>query len=153
MASIFLLLLLVVGATQAVAPPSCQGDPMSLCWDMAMATRCGWEQQCLHLWNSLALGNVTEGDDMADGDDVAQGRGIKCSLCTKALKKIQALAGDNPDKVAVAAALQKGCRVLGWAMGRLCQWLVKKYHDQITDGLQNGDMPRDICSAIGICRS
>ncbi|NXM93388.1 SAP protein, partial [Sylvia borin] len=84
---------------------------------------------------------------------VAQGRGIKCSLCTKALKKIQALAGDNPDKEAVAAALQKGCRVLSRAMGRLCKWLVKKYHDQITNGLQNGDMPRDICSAMGICRS
>ncbi|XP_066193162.1 antimicrobial peptide NK-lysin-like [Sylvia atricapilla] len=159
MASIFLLLLLLVGATQAAAPPSCQGDPMSLCWDMAMATRCGWEQQCQDLWDSLALGIVAEGDNVADvdnmanGNGVAQGRGIKCSLCTKALKKIQALAGDNPDKDAVAAALQKGCRVLGRTMGRLCKWLVKKYHDQITNGLQNGDMPRDICSAMGICRS
>ncbi|NWZ72580.1 SAP protein, partial [Acrocephalus arundinaceus] len=86
-------------------------------------------------------------------DGVAQGRGIKCSLCTKALKKIQVLAGDNPDKEAVAAALQKGCRMLGRAMGRLCQRLVKKYQDQITDGLQNGDTPRDICTAIGICQS
>ncbi|NXU69131.1 NKL protein, partial [Horornis vulcanius] len=86
-------------------------------------------------------------------DGVAQGRGIKCSLCTKALKKIQALAGDNPDKVAVAAAMQKGCRVLGRAMGRLCQRLVKKYQDQITNRLPNGDMPRDICTAMGICRS
>ncbi|NXM60789.1 SAP protein, partial [Illadopsis cleaveri] len=86
-------------------------------------------------------------------DSVVQGRGIKCSLCTKVLKKIQALAGDNPDKAAVAAALQKGCRVLGQAMGKLCQRLVKKYQDQITDGLQNGDTPRDICNAMGICRS
>ncbi|TRZ16009.1 hypothetical protein HGM15179_011083 [Zosterops borbonicus] len=153
MASIFLLLLLVVGATQATAPSSCQGDPMSWCWDMAIATRCGWEQQCRDLWDSLALENVAEGDDMADRDGVAQGRGIKCTLCTKALKKIQALAGDNPDKAAVAAALHKGCQVLGRTMGRLCQRLVKKYQDQITDGLQNGDMPRDICNAIGICQS
>ncbi|NXR75646.1 SAP protein, partial [Pycnonotus jocosus] len=86
-------------------------------------------------------------------DSVSQGRGIKCSLCTKALKKIQALAGDNPDEAAVEAALQKGCRMLGRAVGRLCQRLVKKYQDQITEGLQNGDMPRDICTAIGICRS
>ncbi|NWT54407.1 SAP protein, partial [Erythrocercus mccallii] len=86
-------------------------------------------------------------------DEVAQGKGIKCSLCTKALKKIQALAGDNPDEAAVAAAMQKGCRALGRTMGRLCQRLLKKYRDQITDGLQNGDTPRDICTAMGICQS
>ncbi|NXQ13974.1 NKL protein, partial [Peucedramus taeniatus] len=86
-------------------------------------------------------------------DGVAQGRGIKCSLCTKALKKIQALAGDDPDESAVAAALQKGCRALGRIMGRLCQRLVDKYQDQITQGLQNGDLPRDICTAMRICRS
>ncbi|NXY53618.1 SAP protein, partial [Callaeas wilsoni] len=86
-------------------------------------------------------------------DGVVQGRGIKCSLCTKALKKIQALAGDNPDEAAVAAVLQKGCRTLGRTMGRLCQRLVNKYRDQITEGLQNGDTPRDICTAMGICRT
>ncbi|NWV86351.1 SAP protein, partial [Dasyornis broadbenti] len=86
-------------------------------------------------------------------DGVTQGRGIKCSLCTRVLKKIQALAGDNPDEAAVAAALQKGCRALGRVIGRLCQRLVNKYQDQITEGLQNGDTPRDICSAMGICRS
>ncbi|NXQ37387.1 SAP protein, partial [Alaudala cheleensis] len=86
-------------------------------------------------------------------DGVAQGRGIKCSLCTKVLKKIQALAGDNPDEAAVEAALQKGCRGLRRSMGRVCQQLVKKYQEQISDGLQNGDMPRDICTAMGICRS
>ncbi|NXI86774.1 SAP protein, partial [Rhipidura dahli] len=86
-------------------------------------------------------------------DGVAQGRGLKCKLCTKALKKIQALAGDNPNEEAVAAALQKGCRVLGRVMGKLCQKLVNKYRDQITEGLQNGDMPQDICTAMGICRS
>ncbi|NXE98417.1 NKL protein, partial [Menura novaehollandiae] len=86
-------------------------------------------------------------------DDVAQGQRIKCSLCTRALKKIKALAGDNPDEAAVTAALQKGCRALGRIMGRLCQRLVKKFQDQITEELQNGDMPRDICTAIGICRS
>ncbi|XP_008637103.2 prosaposin-like isoform X1 [Corvus cornix cornix] len=159
MAAAFLLVLVVVGAAQAVVPPPCQGDPMSWCWDMDMAIRCGQEQQCQDLWDSLALGNVAEGDDMADGSDmadgdsVAQGRGIKCRLCTKALKKIQALAGDDPDEAAVVAALQKGCQVLGRAKGKLCQQLVKKYRDQITEALQNGDTPRDICTAMGICRS
>ncbi|NXD94735.1 SAP protein, partial [Chaetorhynchus papuensis] len=86
-------------------------------------------------------------------DSVAQGRGFKCKLCTKALKKIQALAGDDPDEAAVAAALQKGCQVLGRAKGKRCQQLVNKYRDQITEGLQNGDMPQDICAAMGICPS
>ncbi|KAL2296206.1 hypothetical protein Nmel_018500 [Mimus melanotis] len=120
---------------------------MSWCWNMAMATHCGWEKQCRDLWDSLALGNV------ADGDSEAQGKRIKCSVCTKVLKRIRKLAGDDPDEAAVAAALQKGCRRLGGVMGKVCQQLVKKYQDQITEGLQNGDMPQDICSALGFCQS
>lgn len=56
-------------------------------------------------------------------------------------------------QAAVAAALQKGCRLLGRVMGKVCQQLVNKYQDQITEGLQNGDMPRNICSAMGFCQS
>ncbi|XP_038016326.1 prosaposin-like isoform X2 [Motacilla alba alba] len=158
MAASFLLLPLLLGA-QATAPPPCQGDPSTWCWDTATAARCGWEQQCQRLQHSLALGNVADGDIVAggdgvvDGEDVAQRRGIKCSLCTKALKKIQALAGDNPDESAVTAALEKGCRVLGRLVGKLCRRLVNKYRAQITEGLQNGDTPRDICTAVGICKS
>ncbi|KAF4802899.1 saposin-C-like protein [Turdus rufiventris] len=147
MAAIFLLLVLLLGAAQAAAPPSCQDEPTSWCWDVAMVTRCGWEQQCQDLWESLALGNVD------DGDSVAPGRGFKCKQCTKALKKIKALAGDDPDEEAVAAALQKGCRALGRTVGKLCQKFVNQFKDQITEGLQNGDMPRDICTAVGLCRS
>ncbi|NWT33703.1 SAP protein, partial [Cardinalis cardinalis] len=86
-------------------------------------------------------------------DSVAQGRRIKCRLCTKVLKKIQALAGDDPDESAVQAALQKGCRALGRAVGKRCQQLVSKYREQISEGLQNGDLPQDICAAIGLCSS
>ncbi|NWV63274.1 NKL protein, partial [Malurus elegans] len=86
-------------------------------------------------------------------DGVAQGRKVKCSLCTKILEKIQALAGDDPDEAAVLAALRKGCRKLGRLMAKPCQQLVKKYRDQITEGLQNGDAPRNICTALRICRS
>lgn len=53
----------------------------------------------------------------------------------------------------MAAALKKGCRMLGRTVGKLCQRLVKKYQEQITDGLQNGDTPRDICTSLGICQS
>ncbi|XP_064256351.1 uncharacterized protein LOC135287005 isoform X2 [Passer domesticus] len=180
MAAFFLLLLLLLLGAQATAPAPCQGDASSWCWDTATVTRCGWEQQCQHLRDSLALGNVGDGDsvadgdsmadtadgdsvadtadgdsvaDTADGDSMAQRKVIKCFLCTKVLKKIQKLAGDNPDESAVAAALQKGCQALGRVVGRVCQKLVKSYQEQITKGLQNGDMPRDICAAMGICQS
>ncbi|NXL15962.1 NKL protein, partial [Setophaga kirtlandii] len=86
-------------------------------------------------------------------DSVAPGGRMKCRLCTKVLKKIQALAGDDPDESAVQAALKKGCRALGRTAGKQCQRLVSKYQEQISEGLQNGDMPEDICAAIGICSS
>ncbi|NXS08073.1 NKL protein, partial [Neodrepanis coruscans] len=85
--------------------------------------------------------------------DVAPGRRIKCSLCTKALKKIKILAGDNPDEAAVRTAIEKGCRLLGRLLGKLCRKMVSKYHDQISEELQNGDSPRHICTAIGFCKA
>ncbi|XP_064587368.1 saposin-C-like isoform X2 [Zonotrichia leucophrys gambelii] len=148
-----LVLLLLLGAAQAADPLPCQGDPISWCRDTATAKRCGWEQQCQHLWDSLVLGDVADGDGVADGDSVAEGKKMKCSLCTKVLKKMQDLAGDDPDESAVQAALQKGCRALGRRLGKQCQQLVSKYQEQISEGLQNGDMPKDICTAIGLCRS
>ncbi|NWR95936.1 NKL protein, partial [Furnarius figulus] len=78
---------------------------------------------------------------------------IKCTLCTKALKRIQKMAGDDPDEAAVKAALQKGCRVLGRVLGKLCLKMVSQYQEQISEGLQNGDTPRDICTAMGICKA
>lgn len=78
------------GSGEHSTPKFCQGHP--------------GVQAALRVFVS-PQGNVAEGDnmadrnDMADGDGVVQGRGIKCKLCTKALKKIQALAGDDPDEV------------------------------------------------------
>ncbi|NWQ69857.1 NKL protein, partial [Neopipo cinnamomea] len=86
-------------------------------------------------------------------NDMGQGWKIKCSLCTKALKKIQTLAGDNPDEAAVTAALKKGCRLLGRFLGKQCRKLVSQYQDQISQALQDGDMPRDICTTMGICKA
>ncbi|NXP67420.1 SAP protein, partial [Chloropsis cyanopogon] len=86
-------------------------------------------------------------------DGVAPGRRPKCSLCITVLKKIQALAGDDPDEAAVVAALKKGCRALGRMLSKQCQRLVDKYRDTISEGLQNGDMPQDICTAMRMCRS
>lgn len=54
---------------------------------------------------------------------------------------------------AVAEAMRKGCRALGRAVGKVCKRLVNKYQDKISEALQNGDTPQDICTAMGICRS
>ncbi|NXP22482.1 NKL protein, partial [Scytalopus superciliaris] len=86
-------------------------------------------------------------------DDTGSGPKITCSLCTRAVKKIQQLAGDNPDEDAVTAALRKGCRALGRALGKLCQRLVSHFQRQIRQGLQDGDTPRAICSAIRLCKA
>ncbi|NWW96657.1 NKL protein, partial [Rhynochetos jubatus] len=85
--------------------------------------------------------------------DVAAPGRVKCSLCTKVLQQIRALAGEDPDEAAVQAALDKACRALGKRLGRKCKGLVKKYQDTITEALQNGDMPRDTCVTIGFCKA
>ncbi|EMP28570.1 hypothetical protein UY3_14352 [Chelonia mydas] len=34
----------------------------------------------------------------------------------------------------------------------MCKSLLKKYKDQLTDGLQNGDEAGDICTSIRLCK-
>ncbi|KAF1419087.1 Antimicrobial peptide NK-lysin, partial [Spheniscus humboldti] len=127
-------------------PEPCQGGPASWCQDVATATPCRGDQNCRDLWDSLALW------DVAEGDVAAPGRGKKCSLCTKILEQIKAMAGEDPDEAAVEAALGKACRALGKRLGRICKRLVKKYREQISEALQNGDLPQDACAAIGFCK-
>ncbi|NXV82893.1 NKL protein, partial [Atlantisia rogersi] len=86
-------------------------------------------------------------------DAAAPGKGKKCTLCTKILQQAQAMAGEDPDEEAVQAALGKVCRALGKRLGRVCKGLVKKFGDQISEALQNGDQPQDICMAIGLCKA
>ncbi|XP_072702275.1 granulysin isoform X2 [Ciconia boyciana] len=156
MAAAFLLVLVAVGAAQAVVADPCQGGPASWCQDAATAAQCRREQYCRDLWDSLAL-DVAEGDaaegDAAEGDVAAPGKGKKCKLCIKILEQIKAMAGDDPDEEAVEAALGKGCRALGRRLGRACKVLVKKFREQISESLQNGDRAQDTCAAIGFCKA
>ncbi|KAM6191383.1 granulysin [Sarcoramphus papa] len=147
MAAAFLLVLVAVGAARAAVPEPCQGGPVSWCQDVATAVQCRREQYCNDLWDSLAL------QDMTEGAAVAPGRGKKCSLCIKILQQIKAMAGDNPDEAAVEAALGKACRALGKRLGGFCKRLVRKYRDQISEALQNGDQPQDACAAIRFCKA
>ncbi|XP_075379889.1 granulysin [Mycteria americana] len=152
MAAAFLLVLVAVGAAQAVVADPCQGGPASWCQDAATAARCRGEQYCRDLWDSLAPRDVAEGD-AAEGDAAAPGKGMKCKLCVKIVEQIKAMAGDDPDEEAVEAALGKGCRALGRRLGRVCKALVKKFREQISESLQNGDPAQDTCAAIGFCKA
>ncbi|NXX47177.1 NKL protein, partial [Tricholaema leucomelas] len=82
---------------------------------------------------------------------VAPGKGKKCSLCTKILDQIKAMAGENPDESAVEAALAKGCRGLGKRLGRVCKRLVRKYREELTDALLGAEDARTVCATIGLC--
>ncbi|NXW38118.1 NKL protein, partial [Phaetusa simplex] len=86
-------------------------------------------------------------------DVLGPGGRKKCSLCTKILQQIKAMAGDDPDEAAVEEALGKVCRALGRRLGRACKRLVKKYREEISEALQNGDQPQDTCAAIGFCKA
>ncbi|KAM9609591.1 granulysin isoform 1-T2 [Morphnus guianensis] len=152
MAAAFLLVLVAVGAARAAVPEPCQGGPASWCQDVATATRCHRKQDCRDLWDSLDLWPVA-GGDVAEWTAMVPGKGKKCSLCTKILEQIKAMAGDDPDEAAVEAALGKACRALGKRLGRLCKQLVRKYREQISEALQNGDEPQDTCVAIGFCKA
>ncbi|NXS51391.1 NKL protein, partial [Brachypteracias leptosomus] len=81
------------------------------------------------------------------------GKGIKCSLCTKMLEKLKEMAGEDPDQEAVEAALDKGCQALGRRLSRVCKKLVKKFREKLMAALQNGDEPRDTCTAIRLCKA
>ncbi|KAM6113279.1 antimicrobial peptide NK-lysin-like [Phoenicopterus ruber ruber] len=136
MAAAFLLVLVV-----AVVPEPCQGGPESWCRDVATASRCGREQLCRDLWDSLALW------DDAEGAAAVPGRGKNCSSCIKILELIKATVGDDPDE----AALRKVCQALRNRLRNTCQRLVKKYRDQISEAVKNGDTPQATCTAIGLC--
>ncbi|NWH68271.1 NKL protein, partial [Geococcyx californianus] len=86
-------------------------------------------------------------------DAAVPGGKKKCSMCTKILKRMKALAGDDPDEEAVAAALDKGCRPLGKLLRRFCKWLGKKMREKISSVLQDGDEPRAACATLGFCKA
>lgn len=51
-------------------------------------------------------------------------------------------------QAAVEAALGRGCRALGKALGRFCRWLLKKHRQELAAALRE---PRGTCAAIGLC--
>ncbi|NXE57977.1 NKL protein, partial [Casuarius casuarius] len=85
-------------------------------------------------------------------DEAEAAPGKKCALCIKILQRIKDAAGDEPDEDAVQAALSGACKAVGKRLSRVCKWLVKKYQEKITEALENGQDPQDICKAMRLCK-
>ncbi|KAH1176689.1 antimicrobial peptide NK-lysin-like [Mauremys mutica] len=150
MASILVLPLLFAVATvfagQDLVPTRCLQGPKFWCQDVATAVECQREQYCTSLWADVPLW------DQLEEEDEARPPNKKCTLCTQIVGKLKQLVGDDPDEDAINKALNSVCRSVGKRLARTCKSLLKKYKDQLTDGLQNGDEAGDICISIRMCK-
>ncbi|CAM4636211.1 unnamed protein product [Lepidochelys kempii] len=150
MASMLGLPLLFAVATalagQDLVPTRCLQGPKFWCQDVATAVTCQREQYCTSLWAAVPLW------DQLEEEDEARPPAKKCTFCTQIVDKLKSLAGDDPDDDAISKALNSVCRAVGRRQARMCKLLLKKYKDQLTDGLQNGDEAGDICTSIKWCK-
>ncbi|NXI71017.1 NKL protein, partial [Anseranas semipalmata] len=79
-------------------------------------------------------------------------KGKKCIMCTKLLKQLKKMVGDNPDEEAIEVAMQKVCSAMGKRLGWACKKIVKKYREQIYEALQNDEDPQDTCATMKLCK-
>ncbi|KAG6934397.1 granulysin [Chelydra serpentina] len=150
MASILVLPLLFAVATalvgQDLVPAQCLQGPKFWCQDVATAVECQREQYCMSLWADVPLW------DQLEAEDEAQAPNKKCTFCTQIVDKLKSMIGDEPDEDAINKALNSVCKAVGRRQARMCKSLMKRYKDQITEGLQNGDEAGDICTSIKWCK-
>ncbi|KAM9165311.1 antimicrobial peptide NK-lysin-like [Pangshura tecta] len=150
MASILVLRLLFTVATvfagQDLVPTRCLQGPKFWCQDVATAVECQREQYCTSLWADVPLW------DQLEEEDEARLPNKKCTFCTQIVEKLKQLAGDDPDNDAINKALNSVCRSVGKRLARTCKSLLKKYKDQLMDGLQNDDEATDICISMRMCK-
>uniref|UniRef100_A0A8C3S7T5 Saposin B-type domain-containing protein n=1 Tax=Chelydra serpentina TaxID=8475 RepID=A0A8C3S7T5_CHESE len=78
---------------------------------------------------------------------------IKCRICTSILKKLQSMVGDDPDEDSIVEAEDKLCGVVGRSLRRLCLYVMKKFKPKITEALQDGQDPKEICTSLRMCRA
>ncbi|XP_053125766.1 prosaposin-like [Hemicordylus capensis] len=150
----FLLLTLclnvAVGAVLAgsdLVPEPCLQGPEFWCKDVTTAVECKREKYC---WDPQLSLSLWEG--LVEGDE-APAPQFKCTICTKIMKKLKKLAGDDPGEEKIDAAMKSLCGVVGRVLRGACIKMLRQFKDQIVEGLQNGDEPRDICVNINLCKS
>ncbi|TFJ95834.1 Fanconi anemia group F protein [Platysternon megacephalum] len=140
-----LLLLLWLGSAlcaRELVPKQCLLGPEFWCRDPGTAAQCGQQQDCKFLEQPMSQGwHVRE-----------QALSIKCTICTRILKKLKSMVGDDPDEDSIGEAENKLCGVVGRALRRLCRYVIKKFKPKITAALQDGQDPKEICISLRMCR-
>ncbi|XP_074979555.1 granulysin isoform X1 [Caretta caretta] len=77
----------------------------------------------------------------------------KCTICTRILKKLKSMVGDDPDEDSITKAEEKLCRAVGWSLRPLCRSVMKKFKSKIMQALQDGLEPKEICTSLRMCRA
>ncbi|XP_050793513.1 prosaposin-like [Gopherus flavomarginatus] len=141
-----LLLLLWLGSAlcaQELVPKQCLLGPEFWCRDPGTAAQCGQQQVCKLLEQHVPQ----QGWHVRE-----QALSIRCTICTNILKKLKSMVGDDPDEDSIVEAEDKLCGVVGRSLRRLCRYVMKKYKPKITEALQDGQDPKEICISLRMCR-
>ncbi|XP_074796135.1 granulysin isoform X4 [Natator depressus] len=77
----------------------------------------------------------------------------KCTICTRLLKKLKSMVGDDPDEDSITKAEKKLCRAVGRSLRSLCRSVMKKFKSKIVEALQDGLEPKEICTSLRMCRA
>ncbi|KAG6922245.1 antimicrobial peptide NK-lysin-like, partial [Chelydra serpentina] len=141
-----LLLLLWLGSAlcaRELVPKQCLLGPEFWCRNLATAAQCGRQQDCKLLEQQMPQGWHVQKEAIS----------IKCRICTSILKKLQSMVGDDPDEDSIVEAEDKLCGVVGRSLRRLCLYVMKKFKPKITEALQDGQDPKEICTSLRMCRA
>ncbi|CAI5795627.1 antimicrobial peptide NK-lysin-like [Podarcis lilfordi] len=172
---LILYLNVAVGAALAgidLGPPgACLQGPKFWCQDAVTAAECKKEEYCwIHEWSSplvrarnakphpseklpssLSLPPHLQWKGLEE-EDKADAPLIKCFVCTKIVKKIKDLAGDDPDDEKIEDAIASVCRVVGRFLRGTCKKLLRLFKSKLRQDLQAGLKARDICIDLNVCR-
>ncbi|XP_062995157.1 prosaposin-like isoform X2 [Elgaria multicarinata webbii] len=128
-------------------PETCLQGPEFWCRDVATAAECNKEEYCwIHEWNSLVFEAFVE-------EVERPGPKQKCLKCIKIMQTLKDQAGDETDEDKIDDAIKATCKAVDKRLRKDCKKLMKKFHDQIVDALQNGKTAQEICVDIKRCKS
>ncbi|XP_074979558.1 granulysin isoform X4 [Caretta caretta] len=141
-----LLLLFWLGSAlcaRELVPKQCLLGPEFWCRDPGTAAQCGRQHDCKLLEQQMPQGwRIQE-----------QALSPKCTICTRILKKLKSMVGDDPDEDSITKAEEKLCRAVGWSLRPLCRSVMKKFKSKIMQALQDGLEPKEICTSLRMCRA
>ncbi|CAM5127753.1 unnamed protein product [Natator depressus] len=142
-----LLLLFWLGSAlcaRELVPRQCLLGPEFWCRDPGTAAQCGRQHDCKLLEQHMPQ----QGWHIQE-----QTLSPKCTICTRLLKKLKSMVGDDPDEDSITKAEKKLCRAVGRSLRSLCRSVMKKFKSKIVEALQDGLEPKEICTSLRMCRA